>query len=157
MQKFLINIIILVIYTILLSNIVYGNELIIENYNRVLYLQEGNPRFTLIKQIGVGLVVENRIAYINTECKTYETADISMKAELQREEKGTWKTIKTFSNSERNVTRCSIDKSYAVTKDYNYRVKTIAIVNNGNNTEEITRYSSVRECYNENLMMNYSD
>lgn len=52
-------------------------------------------RYALIYKIGIGLTIEDRTAYIYTECKTYENADISMTAELQRLDRD-WKTIKTY-------------------------------------------------------------
>ena len=81
-----------------------------------------------------------------TECKTYENADISMTAELQRLDRN-WKTIKTYTNSEDSAKLCSIDKSYAVTSGYDYRLKVTVSVSDGTQTETDTQYGTVQTCY----------
>ena len=103
-------------------------------------------RYALIYKIGIGLTIEDRTAYIYTECKTYENADISMTAELQRLDRD-WKTIKTYKASESSAKLCSIDKSYAVTRGYDYRLKVTVSVTDGNRTETDTQYGLVETCY----------
>lgn len=103
-------------------------------------------RYALIYKIGIGLTIEDRTAYIYTECKTYENADISMTAELQRLDRN-WKTIKTYTNSEDSAKLCSIDKSYAVTSGYDYRLKVTVSVSDGTQTETDTQYGTVQTCY----------
>lgn len=103
-------------------------------------------RYALIYKIGIGLTIEDRTAYIYTECKTYENADISMTAELQRLDRD-WKTIKTYKASESSAKLCSIDKSYAVTRGYDYRLKVTVSVTDGNQTETDTQYGLVETCY----------
>lgn len=103
-------------------------------------------RYALIYKIGIGLTIEDRTAYIYTECKTYENANISMTAELQRLERD-WKTIKTYKASESSAKLCSIDKSYAVTRGYDYRLKVTVSVTDGNQTETDTQYGLVETCY----------
>lgn len=103
-------------------------------------------RYALIYKIGIGLSIEDRTAYIYTECKTYENADISITAELQRLDRD-WKTIKTYKASESSAKLCSIDKSYAVTRGYDYRLKVTVSVTDGNKTETDTQYGLVETCY----------
>ena len=103
-------------------------------------------RYALIYKIGIGLTIEDRTAYIYTECKTYENADISMTAELQRLDRD-WKTIKTYKASESSAKLCSIDKSYAVTRGYDYRLKVTVSVTDGSQTETDTQYGLVETCY----------
>lgn len=126
-------------------------EAVSEN-SRIVYFDEtdrlaGNAaRYALIYKIGIGLTIEDRTAYIYTECKTYENADISMTAELQRLDRD-WKTIKTYKVSESSAKLCSIDKSYAVTRGYDYRLKVTVSVTDGNQTETDTQYGLVETCY----------
>lgn len=103
-------------------------------------------RYALIYKIGIGLTIEDRTSYIYTECKTYENADISMTAELQRLDRD-WKTIKTYKASESSAKLCSIDKSYAVTRGYDYRLKVTVSVTDGSQTETDTQYGLVETCY----------
>jgi len=109
-------------------------------------LAENSARYALIYKIGIGLTIESRTAYMYTECKTYENADISMTAELQRLDRD-WKTIKTYKASESSAKLCSIDKSYAVTRGYDYRLKVTVSVTDGSQTETDTQYGLVETCY----------
>ena len=124
----------------------------ISTNDRVVYfygtdsLAENSARYALIYKIGIGLTIEDRTAYIYTECKTYENADISMTAELQRLDRD-WKTIKTYKASESSAKLCSIDKSYAVTRGYDYRLKVTVSVTDGSQTETDTQYGLVETCY----------
>lgn len=99
------------------------------------------PRYTYIKQVGAGLQIQNKTAYLYAECITYNKANISVKVELQRYENGTWKTIKTYSNSA-NDTECVVSEEYAVTSGYDYRTN-ITVNANG---ESLTKKSSVEYC-----------
>ena len=109
-------------------------------------LTENSARYALIYKIGIGLTIEDRVAYMYTECKTYENADISMTAELQRLDRN-WKTVKTYKASEDSAKLCSIDKSYVVTSGYDYRLKVTVSVTDGTQTETDTQYGTVQTCY----------
>jgi len=126
-------------------------EAVSENDNVVYFygtdaLAGNAARYALIYKIGIGLTIEDHIAYMYTECKTYENADISMTAELQRLDRN-WKTIKTYTNSEDSAKLCSIDKSYAVTSGYDYRLKVTVSVTDGTQTKTDTQYGTVQTCY----------
>ena len=128
-----------------------ATEAVSENSSIVYFsgtaIMAGNAaRYALIYKIGIGLTIEDRTAYIYTECKTYENADISMTAELQRLDRD-WKTIKTYKASESSAKLCSIDKSYAVTRGYDYRLKVTVSVTDGSQTETDTQYGLVETCY----------
>lgn len=111
-------------------------------------VDDGLLRYTYISKIGVGLTISSkRIADIYVECKTYDYADITIKAELQRDD-GSWKTIKTFTNSVSDSKICSIEETYAVTRNYEYRIKFTATVKVGSKSESETIYGNVVECYN---------
>lgn len=99
------------------------------------------PRYKYIKQIGIGLKVQNNKAHLYVECITHNTAKISIKVELQKYENGNWKTIKTYSDSE-NGTDCIVSESYDVSSGYNYRTN----VTINANEEKITKTSSVEYC-----------
>ncbi len=124
----------------------------ISTNDRVVYfygtdsLAENSARYALIYKIGIGLTIEDHIAYMYTECKTYENADISMTAELQRLDRN-WKTIKTYKASEDSAKLCSIDKSYVVTSGYDYRLKVTVSVTDGTQTKTDTQYGTVQTCY----------
>lgn len=108
-----------------------------------------SKRFVLIKQVGIGLEIENRTAYIYAECTTYENSDISVTAELQIYDNG-WETVKTYRNTESDSKISSIDETYAVARGYEYRVKVTAFVKQGLASDSTTKYSSVQECYSLN-------
>lgn len=99
------------------------------------------PRYTYIKQVGVGLQIQNKVAHLYAECITYNKANISVKVNLQRYENRTWKTIKTYSNSANN-TECVVSESYTVSSGYDYRTNVILNANG----ESVTKKSSVEYC-----------
>ena len=127
----------------------YEIQYIVEDGNLIIDGDAGPIdlyRYALINKMGIGLTIEDRIAYIYAECKTYEYADISMTVELQRFD-GYWKTIKTYDAADTDSKICSVDKSYAVTRNYDYRVKLSVSVTVDSDTEEDTKYGTVQTCY----------
>ena len=104
-------------------------------------------RYAFIRMITIGLTCKNETAYIYTELKTYDAADLEITAKLQQYKSGSWKTIKTFSASASNDTFCYVDASYPVTSGYSYRVITDNFVDNGTDTESVTKTGNEEYCY----------
>lgn len=119
---------------------VFGSEFISD------LTTNGSPRYTLLKQLGIGLTIENRRAYIFTDAETYDKMDIHISAELQQYVNFKWKTIKTFTNSETNSNYCYIQEQYALSSGYDYRVVTKVTVDDGKNTETVTKNGSGKFC-----------
>lgn len=118
-----------------------------EELEEELY-SSGQQRNTLIKQMASGLTIENRTAYIYGECEAYEPADVWVTVTLQRsKDGGSWKDLKTFSESASNKKSVYVDDSYLVTRDYEYRLKIVGKVDDGSTSETITKYSSSKTCY----------
>lgn len=141
-----------IIFCLSLTANVFASDYISNNYE-VQYIDIGDmsksARYILIKQIGIGLTIENRVAYIYAECTTYENSDITVVAELQMYDNG-WDTIKTFKNIEDNSKISNIDTSYAVARGYDYRVKVTASVKQGSLSDSTTKYGKIQECYDLN-------
>lgn len=102
-------------------------------------------RYSVIKQIGIGLDILNREAEIYTECTTYENADISITAKLQQYKSGAWKTIATYENSTYGKS-CSILEYKMVTQGYDYRVVTTSVVSNGSGSDDVTKTGTTVYC-----------
>lgn len=122
---------------------------IVENYEQ--YTQEENgtelllnaePRFTYIRKIGIGVTIKETTAYVYGECESYEKTKISVSIKLQKNDNGTWKDIKSASNSVSNNTFCDISKSYSIDSGYEYR----AIISVNANGETATRTSNIEYC-----------
>lgn len=118
-----------------------------EQYNQESSWEESNlfnakPRFTYIKQLGVGIIIDGTTAHIYGQCETYEKTKISVSIKLQKNENGTWKNIKSSSNFVSNDTFCDISKSYSVESGYEYR----AVVSVNANGETSTRTSNIEYC-----------
>lgn len=103
-------------------------------------------RNILIKQIGIGLTINNRFADIYTEGTTYENGTIKVKAELQRYENNDWTTLKTYTDTKEDTKECYIEKSVAVTQGYDYRVRTTVTVKIGSKEETITKIGTIQYC-----------
>lgn len=99
------------------------------------------PRYKYIKQLGVGLKIQNKEAHIYAECITYNNANLSVDVEFQRKENGVWKTIKTYSNSAYD-TECVVSETYSVSSGYHYRAK-VKVNANG---ETASGTSSIEYC-----------
>lgn len=99
------------------------------------------PRYKYIKQFGAGLKIQNKEAHIYAECITYNKASLSVNVDFQRKEGGTWKTIKTYSNSAYS-TECVVSETYSVNSGYDYRAK-IKVSANG---ETASGTSSIEYC-----------
>lgn len=106
-----------------------------------------NLRYQLIYLISIGLTCKNETAYIYAEVNSYDEADLNIAAQLQQKKNGTWKTIKTFYGSATNDRYCYVDESYPVTSGYDYRVVTTNYVDDGINTETVTKTGNVEYCY----------
>lgn len=124
---------------------------IVENYEQ--YTQEENgiesdlllnaePRFTYIRKIGIGVTIKETTAHVYGECESYEKTKISVSIKLQKNDNGTWKDIKSDSNSVSNNTFCDISKSYSIDSGYEYR----AIISVNANGETATRTSNIEYC-----------
>lgn len=102
---------------------------------------ETSPQYDNIKQVGIGLTIVDKTAYVYAECCTYDSMNISVKAELQINENGSWKTIKTYSYSA-NGKECIITAEPTI-KAGTYRVKVTA--NAGG--EKTTVIGNTKNCY----------
>lgn len=83
------------------------------------------PRWShLMVMSGQMSIGRSGLARITAECQAdYLTVNkVKLKTELQRLEKGSWKTIKTWTETD-NSNVALYEKSYAVYKNYSYRLK----------------------------------
>lgn len=103
-------------------------------------------RYKLFKQLGVGLVINNRTCEIYTEATSYDPITISITAELQQFKNGKWQTIKTYDNTEEDSKICSILKKRALTQGYSYQVVVEATADNGEISETVTVTSKEQYC-----------
>lgn len=117
---------------------VLNEESVTETYN--------SPRYTLLKQLGIGLTIKDRTANIIVDAGTYEKMSISISAELQQFVDFKWKTIKSFSTSEENTRYAYIEKKYALTPGYDYRVVSTVTADDGVNTETVTKNGPGKAC-----------
>lgn len=129
---------------------VFGQEQITDELNntQIFYLenQEYGGRYKVIKLIAIGLSITNRTAEIYAEGATYDNAKISVKAELQQYKGSTWKTIATYKESVEDDTECILVKNRAMTSGYDYRVVAEITVDNGVQTETVTKTSNTEYC-----------
>lgn len=105
-------------------------------------------RFNLLHQLISSLSIDNRVAYIYAESDSYEKVTHDLTVNLQESKNGsTWKTIKTYTASKDSTTSCIIDKEYDVTMGYYYRLEITVVLDDGEQTEEFTKTTKVKECY----------
>ena len=86
------------------------------------------PRWTYMTLVSGGMEVDdNNIASINVICgsDTSQTNRIKAKCELQQL-KGSWETIKTWTEENKKESVILYDKEYAIAKKYSYRLKITA-------------------------------
>lgn len=86
------------------------------------------PRWNYLITIGSNLEFSGDFADVNIVCDAdaFDVDKITVKTELQKFD-GSWKTVKSWSES-RNASTIRYSKSYAVAKNYSYRVKVTASV-----------------------------
>lgn len=86
------------------------------------------PRWSYITTIAADMAFDDEgIVTISIMCDSdlFETNKITAKCELQQFKNGAWKTIKTWTETD-NSSSVMYEKTYAVAKNYSYRLKMTA-------------------------------
>lgn len=107
--------------------------------------EECSPWYVELKSIVTTLSIDNSgIATCYCDVTTRHIgSSVTIKMELQQKQPSGWETIKSWSKTD----ECpfSLERSYAVTKGYDYQLCVTATVydNTGNKIEQGTSYSSI--------------
>lgn len=104
---------------------------------------EAEPRFDYIKQTRAYLeIANNGIATVQGQLNASDCDSVGITVKLQQYTSGSWKTVSTWTAT--GSTRCSLEKSKAISSGYTYRVEVVGKVydSSGKVLESHTEYSN---------------